>query len=82
MTVKKDGKCILKGYRNTKDGLWDVPISTEHPNPKVSIQENYILPKAHCIYSKLNKPIEYANTPSKKQPQSHHTPKHSSTLRM
>ena len=74
MTVNKAGKCILKGYRNTKDGLWDVPISTQHPNPKVSIQENYILPKIHCIRKKLQQPITQPYKPSKSPRRKLNTP--------
>lgn len=29
--VFKNNRCILKGYRNTKDGLWDVPFPSPQP---------------------------------------------------
>ena len=51
MKVTKNNKCILTGIRNANDGLWDVPFR-KHPNPKASIQVNYVLPKTHNIYPK------------------------------
>ena len=38
--VFKDNRCILKGYRNIKDGLWDVPL----PSPKPTVNKmSYII---------------------------------------
>ena len=34
----KDGKIILRGYRNPQDGLWDIPLSTVSPPPPTAQQ--------------------------------------------
>ena len=32
---------LLKGYHNSKDGLWDIPITTD------TISSNFVMPLAH-----------------------------------
>ena len=54
MLVTKNLECIMKGIRNTKDGLWDVPLQN-HPNPKTQIHhDNFKMPRKHSIYQKQN----------------------------
>ena len=43
LTVKKNGKVVLTGTRNTDDNLYDIPIFQDHPNPKTNI--------THCQFS-------------------------------
>jgi hypothetical protein len=37
MKAMKNNKVILKGYRNSKDGLWDIPIPKTTITPKCCI---------------------------------------------
>ena len=77
LIVKKNNKIILKGKRNVRDNLYDIPIYQPHPNPKTTISsDNYLQPQLHSIYKKtalLKKQIcslksgLISSTPKKKQ---------------
>ena len=41
LNVYKDEQVLLKGYRNSKDGLWDIPITTD------TISSNFEMPPTH-----------------------------------
>lgn len=41
LNVYKDGQVVLTGYRNLKDGLWDIPIM------KQMVSANYMMPATH-----------------------------------
>ena len=39
----KDKEVILQGFRNTTDGLWDIPVAKKQVQP-----DNYITPPSHA----------------------------------
>ena len=52
LTVKKNGKVILTGTRNTDDNLYDIPIFQDHPNPKTNITpDNFVMPPLTGIHN-------------------------------
>ena len=64
LTVTKQDDVVLTGTRNSKDGLYDIPIFANHPNPKTLIQENnYRLPKIHNIQAKSISPHKSESHP-------------------
>ena len=56
--VSKNNTPVLIGTRNYKDGLYDIPIYRDHPNPKKTLRtDNVILPKLHGL------PCQYTTSP-------------------
>ena len=49
LKVYKENKVILKGIRNTKDRLWDIPIKS------IGQEENFKIPPIIGLYSKQPK---------------------------
>ena len=51
LNVYKENTVVMRGFRNTKDGLWDIPIVKNiHPN-------NFIMPPIHpSIYNRISPP--------------------------
>ena len=62
LNVFKENTVVMRGFRNTKDGLWDIPIVKNiHPN-------NFIMPPIHpSIYNRISPPSKSAMfvTPSR-----------------
>ena len=77
LDISKKGKVLLTGKRNFRDGLYDIPIFYDHPNPKTFIQEqNFVLPTIHNIQSVRTFSPNQRSPPIriKKSPVRHKTP--------